>query len=493
MGQDLRKARRLLLRATFASLSGAALDACGGGGGGEPAAGSPPKTPAPTPTPTPSPGPTPAPAPPSPVPGNVINADPTDYLAKLRQLKPGDTLLLAPGRYGVDASGNDTGSPPGLPILDLNGTAAAPIVITGPESGPRPVLLGRSTHNTIRFGNASYVIVRKLEIDGRGREGFGVATQGPTHHITIEDNHFHGLDGDQQIVAISTTGFATWNWVIRYNVIDGAGTGMYFGNSTGDSPFVAGLIEHNVILNTIGYNLQVKHQVAWSNAPAGMPTAQTNTIIRHNVFSKSSNSSTGGNARPNLLVGDCPPTGPGSSNGVVIYGNFFCQNATESLFQGEGNVALYDNLFVTAGDGVRLQPQNGAVRNVSIFNNTVVAGDIGIAVSGGGAGYTRRVVGNAVFAGSPLSLSEATATDNVTDTRASSVQYLNNPLAAIGSLDLFPKAGKLKAAAIDLSPFNGLPDWNKDFNLLARDSSFRGGYSGEGSNPGWSLALTLKP
>jgi hypothetical protein len=408
------------------------------------------------------------------------------------QLKAGDTLLLAPGNYGVDSAGNDTGDPPGLPIFNLNGTASAPIVITGPESGPRPVLLGRSTHNTIRLSSASYVVVRKLEVDGRGRDGFGVSTQGPTHDIVIEDNYFHGLDGDQQIVAISTTGFATWNWTIRSNVIDGAGTGMYLGNSTGDSPFVAGLIEHNVMRNTIGYNLQIKHQTAWTNVPAGMPTGATNTIIRHNVFSKSANSSTGGNARPNLLVGDCPPTGPGSSNGFAIYGNFFYLNTTESLFQGEGNIAFYDNLLVTSGDGVRLQPQNGQVRNVSIFGNTVVAGDAGIAVSGG-SGFTRRVIGNAVFAASPLSVGAATAADNVFDTRANSALYLNNPLAAIGALDLFPKVGKLKAGAIDLSAFNGLADWNKDFNLTARDSTFRGGYSGEGSNPGWTLALTVKP
>ncbi len=34
-----------------------------------------------------------------------------------------------------------------------------------------------------------------------------------------------------------------------------------------------------------------------------MPTADRKTIIRHNVFSKANNAATGGNARPNLLVG----------------------------------------------------------------------------------------------------------------------------------------------------------------------------------------------
>ena len=71
-------------------------------------------------------------------------------------------------------------------------------------------------------------------------------------------------------------------------------------------------------------------------------------VIRRNVFSKSSNSSTGSLARPNLLVGHSPLSGTGVDDRYEIYGNFFFQNPTEALFQGEGNVALYDNLFVNA-------------------------------------------------------------------------------------------------------------------------------------------------
>ncbi|MFO1273915.1 MAG: hypothetical protein U1F50_19950 [Rubrivivax sp.] len=403
--------------------------------------------------------------------------------------------MLAAGRYGVDANGNDTGSPPGLPIFGLNGTPSAPIVITGPESGPAAILLGRDTHNTIRLDNASYIVVRKLEVDGRGFSGFGVATQGPTHDITIEDNYFHGLDGNQQVVAISTTGSPTWNWIVRRNVIDGAGTGMYLGNSTGDSPFVAGLIEHNVFRNTIGYNLQVKHQVVWGTVPAGMPTGKTTTVIRHNVFSKSANSSTGGDARPNLLVGDQPPSGPGSLNGFEIYGNFFYQNTTESLFQGEGNIAFHSNLMVSDGDAVRIQVHNGQVRDVRIFGNTIVAGGIGVSVSGGATGFSQRVEANAVFStGTPVSVSgaAASAAQNVTDTRANAGRYLNAPLAALGSLNLYPLAGTLKGSAFDFAG-TGYTGAGLDFNGQTRDPVFRGGYSGEGANPGWTLALSIKP
>jgi hypothetical protein len=487
MTRDRETARRLFLRAAAACLSGSALGACGGGAAEAAASGAA----APAPAPEPAPAPTSAPSP-----GRVVQADPTDYLSKLRQLGPGDTLLLAPGRYGVDAAGNDTDSVPGLPIFDLNGTDEAPITITGPASGERPVLLGRSTHNTVRLANASHVVVRRLEIDGRDRGGAGVATQGPTHHITIEDCHFHGFSSDQQIVAISTVGNPTWNWIIRGNVIVGAGTGLYLGNSNGDSPFVNGLIEHNVVRDTIGYCMQIKHQVVWSTVPAGMPTTKTTTVIRHNVFAKSGNSSTGTLARPNLLVGDVPPSGPGSSNGFAIYGNFFHQNPTESLFQGEGNVAFYSNLLVTDGTAVRVQTHNGAVRDVRIFHNTVVAGATGIAVSGGAPGYTQRVQANAVFAGgAALSVTSTnpTTADNVADGQAASPNYLNLPLGSLPGLDLYPKVGMLRRAAADLSGLEIHPDWDRDFNGLAYDASFRGGYSGEGTNPGWALSLDPKP
>src|SRR5512139_1895606 len=66
----------------------------------------------------------------------ILDAGPSDYLAKLRSLKPGDTLRLAPGDYEGD------GGIVGLPVFDLHGRPGAPISITGPEAGPPAVILG---------------------------------------------------------------------------------------------------------------------------------------------------------------------------------------------------------------------------------------------------------------------------------------------------------------------------------------------------------------
>ncbi|MCS7101445.1 MAG: hypothetical protein NZL99_07095 [Burkholderiaceae bacterium] len=428
--------------------------------------------------------------------GNIIPANPNNYLSLLPTLKPGDTLLLAPGNYGIDASGNDTASVPGLPIFNLNGTAAAPITITGPETGPKPVFYGRATHNTIRLANASYIVIRNLEVNGRDRGGFGVAVQGLAHHITIEGLRIYGVGGEQQIVGISTTGSPTWNWVIRRNVIENAGTGMYLGDSNGGSPFVAGIVENNLIVDSIGYNMQIKHQVPWSNVPAGMPTGKTNTIIRHNVFVKRSSYVSPDGARPNLLVGDQPASGPGSSNGFEIYGNFFYQNPTEALFQGEGNIAFYANVLVNhAGTAMRVQRHNGVVRDVRIFGNTIVARDTGIAVSGGASGFTQQVLGNAVFAGAPITVSgsAASASANVTDSYANAAAYLNNPTGAPGALDLYPKVGQLRGTALGTTGLAAFTDFDRDFNGASRNWTLRGAYSGEGTNPGWLPKLEIKP
>ena len=286
-------------------------------------------------------------------------------------------------------------------------------------------------------------------------------------------------------------GATTWNWTIRGNTIIGAGTGMYLGSSDGTNPFIAGVIERNVIRDTIGYNVQIKQQAPWPSI-SGLPTGRTNTVVRHNVFAKGSNSSTGSLARPNLLIGDVPASGPGADNGYHVYGKFFYQNPTEALFQAEGNIAFYANLLVSStGSAVNVQLHNGSVRAIRIFGNAVVAAGGGMRVSGGNAAYTQQVLGNAVFAATPISA--VNASGNVTSTYANAANYLNNPTGALGQLDLYPKTGTVLGTAIDPAGLSAFPDWALDFNGKGRDWSIRGAYSGEGTNPGWLPKIEIKP
>jgi hypothetical protein len=138
-----------------------------------------------------------------------------------------------------------------------------------------------------------------------------------------------------------------------------------------------------------------------------------------------------------------------------------------------------------------IQPHNDVPRLVRIFNNTVVASGDGIRVSGGHASYQQKVIGNAVFAGTPISAADQA--DNVTDTFANAGNYVANPFAAPGQLDLYPKVGTLRGAALDTSWFQSFQDWDRDFNGDGHAGTFRGAYAGESQNPGWLPQLDRKP
>ncbi|MDQ7064959.1 MAG: hypothetical protein Q9P90_12045 [candidate division KSB1 bacterium] len=414
----------------------------------------------------------------------IIRANPNNYLSLLRGgLSPGDTLLLEPGVY------DDPNDVPGLPIFNMHGEPGRPVVITGPETGDLPIFLGRATHNTVRFDNARYIVIRNIEINGRDRGGDGVKAQGTAHHITLENLKIYGVGSDQQIVGISTKAPA-WNWVIRRCVIIEAGTGIYLGNSDGTAPFVNGLIEYNVIMNTIGYNMQIKHQIGRPSIE-GMPEKGT-TIIRHNVFIKGDNSSIGGSARPNLLVGHWPLSGAGSNDVYQIYGNFFYQNPGEALFQGEGNIAFHHNLMVNHfGDAVHIQRHNDVPKNIHIFFNTVIAKGEGIFVRGADANYQQKVEGNLVFADQPLGGGDQR--NNFTAAYGEAPNYLNNPFGGLDNLDLFPKAkANLSGPTVDAAVFSRFIDWDRDFNGEKHSASIRGAYAGKSQNPGWKSQAGIK-
>jgi hypothetical protein len=417
-------------------------------------------------------------------PGTVYFGRPDNFRTLVPNLKAGDILWLEAGDYTRS-----------LPLGGLHGAPAAAIVVAGPLTAPRAVFRAQDTANTVNMrSNVSYLEVRNLELDGRGIPGIEAvkleATAQWGHHVTIENLYIHDHDADYETVAISTKAPA-WNWTIRRNVIATAGIGFYLGNSDGQLPFVNGLIEGNLFLNTVGYNGQVKHQINRPSAP-GMP-AVGRTVIRYNVFVKAENASTEA-PRPNLLVGHFPLTGPGSTDVYEIYGNFFWANPVgQPLFQGEGNIGLYDNVFVNnVGDAVWIMPHNDRPRTVEVFNNTVVASGNGLRVSGGAPGYTQRVTGNAVFAETPITA--ANQQNNVTDSFAAAATYLVNPTGLPGGgLDLFPRPGMLTGAALATTTYHGYGDWQRDFNRLLRDWTFRGAYAAAGVNPGWLPRLARMP
>jgi hypothetical protein len=214
-------------------------------------------------------------------------------------LVPGDTLVLTAREY------------PRLTIANLAGAPGRCITITG-AAGDRPaVIFGDIGNKTVEIIDWSYIVVSNLVIDGRGLPGAdgvkALASPHPaTHHVVLDGNLIIGAGANQQTDGI-TTKIPTWDWIIRRNTILSAGTALYLGDSDGTAPFIAGLIENNLVVDPIGYGMQIKYQIARPELP-GMPERAQATIIRNNVFKKSGRPSPDGN-RPNLLVGGFPEEG----------------------------------------------------------------------------------------------------------------------------------------------------------------------------------------
>ncbi len=415
-----------------------------------------------------------------------ITAGPADYREKVRSLRPGDVLLLEPGTYATLLS-----------VDDLDGTPDAWIAIRGPASGEPAVFTADPGPccNTIEIRNSSYVAIENLVVDGGGVEGaFGVSAKdglaNHVHHIRIENCTFLRHDASQQTVAISTK-TPTWGWIIRRNRILGAGTGMYLGNSDGSSPFFAGLIEYNLIVDTLGYGIQIKWQQP-RPAIEGMPVEPSSNVIRHNVLIKRDRPSPSGD-RPNLLVGGFPSSGSGSEDWSEIYGNFFFHNPREALLQASGRVSIHDNVFVdTAQAAIILQDHDLPLRAARVYNNTVYAATVGIRVSGT-MDQGVHVRGNLVFADTGLSGTPTTQSDNLFLPVADAAQFVRNPTVQLGNMDFYPLPGTCTGSPLDLGPFAEDEDWDRDFNGTSKGGfTFRGAYAGEGENPGWALSEDIK-
>ncbi|WP_201245155.1 right-handed parallel beta-helix repeat-containing protein [Halochromatium salexigens] len=363
----------------------------------------------------------------------LLEAGPDDYRQHLSKLQPGDTLRLGPGIYRK-----------GLPLRGTAGEAGQPVVIEGPTEGPPAVFEGRDRGITVSLIDVAHVTLRNLYLEGNGVRGHAIVAEGRgrfAHDVTLENLTITGFDAAQGFNGIATR-VPAWNWVIRDNHIQGVGTGMYLGNPDGSAPFVNGLIEGNRIEDTLGYNLQIKHQAS-RPVLEGMPQGSSVTVIRNNVFSKLTGGGEGERARPNVLVGHFPLEGAGAEDHYLIERNLFFQNPTERLLQGEGRVALYDNQFVNwLGAGVIFMAHNDVPRVVDVIHNSILTQGPALTVTGMPEGLSPQVAGNVLLSANPQP--EWDDDLNVVGELAEAEAMFVAPLAGLEALDLSPREGRLQ-------------------------------------------------
>jgi hypothetical protein len=417
----------------------------------------------------------------------TLEGNPGNYREMLGRLKAGDTLKLTAGEYKG-----------GLRIKKLAGEEGKPIVVAGPESGEQACFVASPRQNTVQLEGCSHLTLRDLKIDGRGLDGpMAVRLIGGGHHITLERLEVVGHGSHQALCGVfanSSDGSYYWDCTIRGCKFISPGTGLYLGHAKGKGGFVRGLIEGNLFLDPVGYCAQLKPQ---KSRPENVPEGQT--IIRYNVFAKRKNASgggtSGGGARPCLNINPLPRSGRGSNDVYLIYGNLFYQNyMSDALFQGNQNIAFYNNLLVNeigSTDGANFKPHKlGEVRKLWVFNNTLVVKGRGISISKS-SDKDLHVFGNAIFAARPLSLAPgAKESANLTGPYGKAAEFLSAPFAKIGELSLLPKPGKLTLAeAPDYSGVKGFKDWNLDFWGTERGAALYGALTANGKAPGRELEL----
>jgi len=145
--------------------------------------------------------------------GRDVPAGPDNYRTLLSKLKPGDTLILAPGKYTR-----------GMRIRGMHGKPGKPITIQG--AGAKTVMVARKGSNTIDLTDASWIVIRNITFDGRNLHNIDAIKAGGdsskgVHHVTIEGNTIVNHGANQQTVAISTK-VPCWDWTIRGNTITAA-------------------------------------------------------------------------------------------------------------------------------------------------------------------------------------------------------------------------------------------------------------------------------
>lgn len=401
-----------------------------------------------------------------------FRAGPDNYRDFLPRLQAGDYLRLESGDYVR-----------GLPLHNLQGRPGQPIVVEGPARSTGARFIARRGANTVSLVDVEHVVIRNLELDGRNLPVDAVKAEGHArfaHFVTLENLYIHDHAASQQNVGISSK-CPAFGWVIRGNRIERVGTGMYLGNSDGRAPFVGGIIEGNQVADTLGYNLQVKHQKPRSEG-LPEPDLRHDTVIRRNFFSKA-NGLPGPAPRPNVLVGHQPLSGPGEEDRYLVHGNLFWQNPGESLFQGEGNVALYNNVFVTQGpDAIRIQPHNAVPREVTILHNTVLATNNGITVRvPEDNAHRQTVAGNAVFAARPLQGGEQAGNQVGGYDRAG--LFLIHPYGPLEQADLTPQAGRLQGDGRLPDISSPLPDMETDMSGQPRRPGMLGAHGQPGPGP----------
>ena len=130
---------------------------------------------------------------------------------------------------------------------------------------------------------------------------------------------------------------------------------------------------------------------------------------------------------------------------------------------------MHDNIFVGGQyAALAFRATESALKVAYAYNNTVYSTLKGTYFSVLPS-VDYAVVGNLIFAAAPISGFISNFANNITDTVANAVTYVNAPSFLLGSMDFYPRSTKVESASLDLTKFASNHDYKLDFNGIPKD------------------------
>lgn len=276
-----------------------------------------------------------------------------DLCGTLRQVEPGDEVVLQPGDYRGGCA------------IRHGGLPHAPVIIRGADPERPPRLTHPGLVNVLEI-RASDVEVRDLAFGPTVADADGVRIFGG-ERITVERCRFKQMGG----IAVVANHASVRGLTVRGNVISQSGaTAMYFGCHDGSSCTVTDLVvEANRIRGVTALNPQIGYGIEVKLNSSG--------LIRDNIISETKG--------PGIMVYGSRDLGTVS----VVERNFIRGSRTSSgILIGGGPVLVRNNISgwnAEGGIGIENYGRRALLRGLAISHNTVYGnGEGGITIPSSG-------------------------------------------------------------------------------------------------------------
>ncbi len=250
-------------------------------------------------------------------------------------LKPGDTIMVAPGTYNEAIN------------INTGGSAAGNITLESTVPGGALIRPPAGSFNAVSI-NANYVTIDGFDV--KGGSGAGIAGTGVAH-VSVLNNIAH--DSGQSGISFVHSDFETIEGNTTYN---NASTGYYSGISVWENQNVTG------DTTTTGYRTIIANNTSYDNVTKAGAHSDGNGIIIDD-FQSTQNSSLPAYNYPTLVQGNLVYGNGGK--GIQVYDS---DNVTVA------NNTAYHNNQDTANTGTwRGEISNSGGNNNTFVNNIAVA------------------------------------------------------------------------------------------------------------------------